>query len=157
MGNIRSLNFQQTKGKIGVMRKALRRGYHYVMLRWNTENGKQHSVHRLVCSAFLGVDSRQVNHINGVKTDNRLLNLEYCTQSENMKHCFRIGLQSNHGERHSQAKLTDDIVISIRGRVKAEESMTAIARELQIHPSNVSRICSGQYWRENFQKYETAK
>lgn len=50
-------------------------------------------VHRLVATAFLGPpDGRIVNHKNGVKSDNRVSNLEWCTHSENVKHAYDIGL-----------------------------------------------------------------
>ena len=40
-------------------------------------------VHRLVLQAFVGVSELLVDHINGIKTDNRLCNLRYCTAREN--------------------------------------------------------------------------
>ena len=49
-------------------------------------------VHRLVAEAFIPTDdtSLQVNHINGIKSDNRLDNLEWCTSSENHLHRSKI-------------------------------------------------------------------
>lgn len=53
--------------------------------------------HILVMLAFKGEKPKDhdVNHINGIKNDNRLINLEYCTRSENMLHAFKKGLCKN--------------------------------------------------------------
>jgi hypothetical protein len=52
-------------------------------------------VHRLVCRAFHGDPTHEqtdVNHINGLKSDNRSANLEWCTRSQNMVHAETHGL-----------------------------------------------------------------
>ena len=86
-------------GRVGnrVMGKVLRpgknKGYLQVKLR---ENGKKKSfrIHRLVATVFIpNPESKpEVNHINGIKTDNRASNLEWCSSKENVNHAYRIGL-----------------------------------------------------------------
>ena len=72
-------------------------------------------VHRLVLSAFCGDSNLEANHINGIKTDNRLENLEWVTPSENMKHAYKTGLKKGmKGESHPNSKLNEDIVKNIR-------------------------------------------
>jgi hypothetical protein len=78
-----------------VLKKQLvRNGYQHVVL-CDTDGHHSKSVHRLVAKEFVdnprGCD--MVNHIDGDKSNNCAENLEWCTQSENMKHAYRMGLQ----------------------------------------------------------------
>lgn len=74
------------------------RGYHKVHL-YKEGQCKILTIHRLVAAAFLPnpENKREVNHIDGDKTNNRVSNLEWSTRSENVSHAFRNGL----------AKITD--------------------------------------------------
>lgn len=62
------------------------KGYLTVILYKNNQ-GKQYYVHRLVANAFIpNVENKpMIDHINAIKTDNRVENLRWCTNKENMK------------------------------------------------------------------------
>lgn len=114
-GRIRSLPKQTRKGT-RVLRQILHpvTGYLYLSL-VKSGKSKNCTVHRLICGCFHGpAKGRHTNHKNGVKTDNRAINLEWSTVSENRLHAFRTGLQSAKGTHNSQAKLNADSVIEIR-------------------------------------------
>lgn len=70
-------------------------GYRRVSLSKNYKNINI-SIHRLVLQSFVGnKEGFVVNHKNGIKTDNRLENLEWCTISENTQHSYDNKLQIN--------------------------------------------------------------
>ena len=72
------------------------KGYYRVGLH-KDKKLKQCAVHRLVANAFIPnpLNKPQINHINGIKTDNRVENLEWCSNLENMQHAHKIGLFDN--------------------------------------------------------------
>jgi hypothetical protein len=109
---------------------------------------KTFRVHTLVCKAFLNnpENKRDINHINGNKTDNRLINLEYNTRSENMKHCFRIGLNCHKGQNHNQSKLNEKDVLDIRSEKYKGFKIKDIAFIYGVKPCTISNIIAKRIW-----------
>lgn len=68
-------------------------------------------VHRLVMMTFHPIENPErfeVNHLKGVKIDNRDTELEWTTGLENMRHAFAIGLNNNIRENHSKAVINNE-------------------------------------------------
>lgn len=75
----------------------------YLCVRLYLHGEKWKTVHRLVMETYFpNVKHKQVNHKDGVKTNNRLENLEWVTGKENIIHAHAIGL-TPIGEKHSRA------------------------------------------------------
>ena len=81
------------------------RGYHTAVL-YNNGKPKSFRVHQLVAKAFIdnSLNKPHVNHLDGVKSNNFVDNLQWVTISENQKHAFKIGLNKISCERDSKGK-----------------------------------------------------
>jgi hypothetical protein len=93
-----------------------RKGYLRTQLMYRRKN-RTARVSHLVLEAFVGPrpKGKECNHINGIKTDNRLGNLEWVTPSENARHAVETGLRPGpKGELNQAAKLTNEQVLELR-------------------------------------------
>lgn len=88
-------------------RKVVMKPYHnekgYLVIQLNPFNGSKRKlwkVHRVVKLAFDGPSEEQVDHINGIKTDNHLVNLEYVTAQENVLRWWRSGATQTQGSQN---------------------------------------------------------
>ena len=80
-------------------------GYYSTTLRDANNNKKTVYIHRIVAMTYLENPENKatVNHINGIKTDNRIENLEWATYSENSKHAHKMGLNYISKSNREQA------------------------------------------------------
>lgn len=123
-----------------------RDGYLYIRATMDDRKRLHGGAHRLVWQWFNGdiPDGMVVNHINGVKSDNRPENLEVVTSSENGAHAHRTGLNSCAGERNPNVRLTDKQVVEIRERSAAGEALVPLAAAFGVGKGCISGIAIGR-------------
>ncbi len=120
------------------------RGYLTVCL---TINRKQtnYKIHRLVALAFLEnpENKPQVNHIDGIKTNNNISNLEFVTPSENIVHAHATGLSSAN---ITNRKLTDIEILTIATMARAGYSPKKLSERYKVAMQTIYKIEKGDLW-----------
>lgn len=124
--------------------------YGYLRAGLKDAAGKLHRVsfHVAVLEAFVGPrpHKHDASHQNGVRTDNRLLNLCWETSSDN--HCRKLEHGTLiHGEAHKCAKLRAEQVRLIRERVALGERKASLARQFGVSGTLIGRIAKGEAWK----------
>lgn len=105
-------------------------------------------VHQIVAFAG-GLDllDKEVNHINGDKLDNRLLNLETVSPNENKLHQRKNGLYSK-GKKHHNTRLTEHDVVQIRWLYSTGKySQGKLSEMFNVHVSGINRIIKRENWK----------
>ena len=158
LGNVKSLNFLNT-GKEGLLSPWIDSTGYLKVNFYKDGKRKIQYVHRLVCEAFVENDDpenkKQINHISEVKTDNRVENLEWISQKDNI----------NYGTRNERAAKTLSKPVYCVELDRVFESGYLAAEELKINHQGISRCCTGRgktylgkHWRyatdEEIIKYE---
>jgi hypothetical protein len=123
-------------------------GYSYVCL-CNKNIKKTFSIHRLVAISFIPNPKNKlcVNHINGIKIDNTIENLEWVTHSENEIHSYKIGLKCFDGMKSHRAILNDNQVIEIKNRIKNGEKNITICKDYPVINKTISDIRRNKRWK----------
>lgn len=139
---------KNTKGKI--LNLTLKNnGYLSVMFSLKDKRKRFH-VHRLVAYAFIeNIHSKPfVNHINGIKTDNSVINLEWCTHKENAQHALKHNL-TKKGEESTSSKLTENQVIAIRRlyRLNPKFNKLKLSKKLGVQDTTIHKIIKNQRWK----------
>ena len=108
--------------------------------------GTVNLIHHLVLNQFRGPcpsDKDECRHLNGIRSDNRLENLEWGTQEEQYQDKIRHGT-AYRGERHVNSKLTEADIAEIK---KRPESSRQIAAQYGVNHATIRRIRSGKMWK----------
>jgi len=122
-------------------------GYKRVSL-YKNGKGKNYSIHRLVILAFKGSSKLTVNHKNGIKTDNRLENLEYCTYSQNHKHAYENKLrEKKRGSKSHYSKLTEKQVYEIKFSLLSKYKDFEISLKYSVTRQTINRIRNLETWK----------
>jgi len=125
-------------------------GYPYVGL-YDVNNKRTSSVkvHRLVAFAFCGgyEEGLEVNHINGIRNDNRAENLEWVTRSGNSRHRFKLGYRMPSGERNPASKLKNEHLPIIYTLYDCGVSQKTIAKAFDVSQGTISNIITNKHYK----------
>ena len=151
LGNIYSVR----SGKEIVISQRIHKDYLHVTVRDTNSPVKIHKepVHKLVLQAFRGYrpDNYVCRHLNGNCLDNRLVNLKWGTQKENMLDSIKHGTAAflRHGENANGSKLKLKQVFQIRWLYKFGYKQKELAAWFDISQKHVSDITRGRTWEKD--------
>lgn len=145
------------KGNKPMRTYSLPSGYKTVGLSMKNWRGSK-AVHRIIAETLLPNPSNlsDVDHINGVKSDNRLENLRWVTHGENIRLSYKSGRRSAKGEMNARCKITEEQVHEIC-KLLALGHKPSKVRDMGYPYIQVRSIKQGQNWRHISNQYNFCK
>jgi hypothetical protein len=146
-GNIKSV--KPKPYGVRILKPADNKGYSAVALYRKDRKVKRFFIHRLVAMAFIDNPKNKpfINHINANPKDNRVENLEWCTQVENINHAYKLGNKTKPvGEANHCSKLKEWQVLEIRSLI-GKEPFKEIAERFGVSTNLISAINTKRKWR----------
>ena len=133
-----------------ILKQTIDKGYKAINLSVNYKKLRT-GAHRLVALAFIPNPENKpcVNHINGIKDDNRVENLEWVTYSENERHSIDVlKKRIRIGEKSPSSKLTEKDVLAIRRlyRINPKFNRKIVAKKFNMHPNSLNDITRRKSW-----------
>lgn len=125
-------------------------GYMNVTMRDNGGKWRTVKVHRILAQTYIPNpdDKPEVNHIDGVKTNNKLTNLEWVTSKENKQHGLEMGLYDNIiAEKNITSTLSNEQVHKICLLLQDGVRNSDVADMMGISRDIVGHIKSGNIWK----------
>lgn len=131
LGNVKSLITNKV-----LLTQIDKYGYNNIII-----NKKYFFIHRLIAIHFIDnpLNKPQVNHINGIKNDNKIENLEWVTSKENINHSYKKKLHPTC-EKHGRSKLSNNDVLLIRELLQNKVNQKFIADNFNISQVSVWKI-----------------
>lgn len=124
-------------------------GYSVINL-YNSKGMRQFRISRLVAINFIPnpKKKKQVNHKNGIKADNRAVNLEWTSARENINHAWGTGLTKTFGNGNGRAILSEKEAIKILKDQKINRrTHSVIAKEFGISESAINYLLARKTWK----------
>ena len=142
LGNIKSI-----RRNLNMKFSVTKWGYYQTSL-FKDKKHKSFYVARLVAEAFIenNLKEPQVNHIDGVKLNNKVENLEWVSQSENQKHAVKIGLKTLKGDYAPSRKLSEKDIPLIKNLLKEEKTHKEISILFNVSEPTIWKISKGRTW-----------